>query len=577
MGRCRAESMNEPFELTVSLHRIPPSHTRTSRQIIPLAQGTFNNILQSMSEGAKAVRLVVSRPLQQLRNSIPRFLPGGGGTTTARPRQTRPQKQLLDLAEVHYHYDDFGNRIENPKEYLKQFKNSISHSHSHIGDASALPENMIKHLELKEELKFEKDVDSGNAFSTSYEFGKMAPFKSNFHNNHFNSFGGFDSSTTTHHNDDWTPLSKPKPASSLHTQVADSDHFFGSTSKFTNSRPVTNYRNVKHYDSDRPSTSYSFHHFASPNVDYSVDTKEKEGSSYGSPLGSSSMKVSKTQNFDHFYDYFDHKLRDHHGSESQIQAMAEQSVMKHEIVPESAPLVQKSTTTTTTTTSTTSRPITTARPRPITTRTSPRDHAKAAKEQKGNANAERPNYPEYFFAKPKAESPKLKFIPVRNVRDEEDLFKGSLSPPAKFMPQAPKFPNHSKEPLHIVMAQPVNDKASLKAKEKFRKQTEGGDKKQAAFSLRKRYQTTRLPAARPETTTMSIPSPMVNVAAAAPVSAFTEGYGQNEVVGAVESERKYPKKYFNVETTTSRPQPRPTVSHTRPVRARGSVKFGARL
>lgn len=543
-----------------------------------------------MSEGAKAVRLVVSRPFQQLRNSIPRFLPGSGGSTTPRPVQSRPQKQQFDLSEVHYHYDDFGNRIENPKEYLKQFKHSISHSHSHVGDASTLPENVIKELEMKEELKFDKDVDSGNAFSL--DFGKMPSFKSNFHNSQFNSFGGFESSSVTHHNDDWTPVQKAKPASSLHTSVAGggSDNLFGQSNKFLTNRPIKNFRTVKHYDSDRPSTSYSFHHFASPSVDYGVDTKEKDGGSFGSPLGSGSMKVSKTQNFDHFYDYYDHKLKDYHGSESQIQAVAEQAVMEqHSKMPEAAALVQKApitttTTTTTTTTSTTQKPTTTTRSRPTTTRTSVRAPTKHHdRDPQPSGNTDRPNYPEYFFAKPKAE--KAKFIPVRNFRDEAELFKGNLMPPTKFMPQAPKFPvQNTKEPLHIVLAQPVHDKASLKAKEKFRKQMEGDKKAAGSFAPRKRYPTTRQPS-KPETTVV----PVVVNTPPIPPAAYTEGYAQNDVV-AVESERKYPKKYqmAAVETTTAKVRARPA-SHETPkpaslssysrgaVRARGSVKFGARL
>lgn len=555
-----------------------------------------------MSEGAKAVRLVVTRPLQQLRNSIPRFPGFGGGSssTTVRPRQIRPQKQSLDLSEVHYHYDDFGNRIENPKEYLKQFKNSISHSHSHVGDASALPQNVIKELELKEEFKFEKDIESGNAFPATFEFGKMPSFKSNFHNSQFNSFGGFESSSTTQHNDDWTPLAKAKPASSLHTQVAGvgSDNLFGSSTKYLNNRPpLGNFRSVKHFssDSDRPSTSYSFHHFASPMVDYGVDTKENDGSSFGSPLGSNSMKVSKTQNFDHFYDYYDKKNKDYHGSESQIQAVAEQKVMQKERSPEAAPLVQQApVTTTTTTTTTTQRPTTTTRSRPTGTRSSSsrapakqQQQQQREREHKTNANTERPNYPEYFFSSPKAEPQKPKFIPMQNVRDEEDLFKGGLTPPAKFMPQLPKYPAYAKEPLHIVMAQPVHDKASLKAKDKFRKQMEG-DKKQGPYS-RKRYPVTRMPMRAETTTTVSFPSPVPSAvvyspAPAAPVSAFTEGYAQNEVT---ESERKYPKKYQLVETTTTKARARPTHEPAAPrptsssyrgsVRARGSVKFGARL
>lgn len=538
-----------------------------------------------MSEGAKAVRLVVSRPLQQLRNSIPRFPFGGGGaSTTSRPRQSRPQKQVHDLSEVHYHYDDFGNRIENPKEYLKQFKQSISHSHSHIGDASSLPDNIIKELELKEELKFEKDVDSGNAFSSSYEFGKMPSFQSNFQNNQFNSFGGFDSSHTTTHNDDWKPMSKPKPASSLHTQVnsfGGSDNHFGSSTNFLKNRPITNYRSVKHYDSDRPSTSYSFHHFASPEVDYGVDTKAKDSVSFGS-FGSSSNKVSKTQNFDHFFDYYDHKFNDHHVSESQIQSVSEKSTPAQEKIPEAAALVQKPITTTTTTTTTTPRPITTTRTKhSSTTRHTPRTPAKHHRDHNTGVSTERPNYPEYFFqnpAKPEAQKPKF----MRTVRDEEDLFKGSLLPPAKFVPHTPKFPTIAKEPVHIVMAQPVHDKASLKAKEKFRKQVEAHEKKPGSYSLRKRYPATRLPAKPEQTTatpTTSVPSPVPTVVNTV-AQVFTEGYAQNEVAPA-EIERKYPKKYMTVETTTARTRAKPAAESARPnrgsLRARGSVKFGARL
>lgn len=531
-----------------------------------------------MSEGAKAVRLVVSRPFQQLRKL--RFLPGSGTSTTSRPVQSRPQKNVFDMSEVHYHYDDFGNRIENPKEYLKGFKNSISHSHSHIGDSSALPQNVLKELEYKEEMKFGQDVDSGNAFS--HEFSKMPPFQSSFHNSQFNSFGGFES--TTHHTDDWAPMHKAKPASSLHTSVTHTDNLFGNSNKFLNPRPITNYRSVKHYDSDRPSSSYSFHHFASPSVDYGVDTKEKSPS-FGSLEGSSSMKV---QNFDHFYDYFDKKFKDHHGSESQIQSIADHSPIAEDLqAPEAAPLVQKQVPTTTTTV----KPTTTTRARPTGTRSAARVTTKTTK---SSAGTDRPNYPEYFFAKPKPETQKPKFIPVRNIRDEEDLFKGTMAqfpmPPAKFVPQSPKFPTHTKEPVHIVLGQPVNDKASLKAKEKFRKQMDAKNNANAGMSLRKRYPTTRLP---PKAVTTSLPSPIPTFHTVAPATVlFTESYAQNEVSLAVENERKYPKKY-QVETTTPKVRARPvsaasatpsSSSQEKPrpasrgsVRARGSVRFGARV